>query len=96
MAIKPCCADLSNRTAPEPHGNGTVQRCSVCGLRHFGLELDAMNLRKPGPPVTIGSITLRLMSDGTRAVDVQNVKRDKARLLGLLDEAKAIVEKMQG
>lgn len=47
--IKECCAEAANRTEPEaveghPEGDLLVERCKVCGCRHFELSVDTGKL----------------------------------------------------
>ena len=51
--LKPCCADVENRSEPEeqPQPGLTMQRCTVCGRRHFELVADpgVFEMRSPEP-----------------------------------------------
>jgi hypothetical protein len=43
--MKPCCEDLENRFTPARENAGrkdlTITMCSVCGCKHYELEVDA-------------------------------------------------------
>lgn len=39
--MEPCCQQPENRSQPERLPNGaTVQKCTVCGRRHFEVVVD--------------------------------------------------------
>jgi hypothetical protein len=52
-APRPCCREKANREpyplSPDPKRTGkwSAQKCKVCGLRHFELEVDPLNFRLP-------------------------------------------------
>lgn len=39
--LQDCCADEENLVTTEQLPDRTVKRCSVCGRRHFEVEVDA-------------------------------------------------------
>jgi hypothetical protein len=43
--VKDCCKDPANRTEAEQLPNGaTLQKCTVCGCRHFELAVDPVQV----------------------------------------------------
>lgn len=88
-----CCAIPANRQEETNDQGQTYERCLVCKLRHFSINAEAGN--PFAPPHVIGELTVKLNNKGVITLDIKNLKRDKAALLGVLDEAKTIVNRME-
>lgn len=42
--MEPCCANPENRKTIEDRGDLIVQKCTVCGRRHFELTIDPVEV----------------------------------------------------
>lgn len=97
MAIAVCCTDLKNRASPEKIGDGTVEKCLTCGRNHYSVVADKGVLLGKGVDAPATQILARLViqvdSNMVVTLRVENLNRDKSALLGLLDQAKAIIDR---
>ena len=46
--MEPCCANQENRLTVEQNGSVVVQKCKVCGRRHFELTVDPVQVGVKG------------------------------------------------
>lgn len=51
MAPEPCCREAANLVVIEDSATVTVQKCSVCGRRHFRARMEPLDLRAAPSPL---------------------------------------------
>lgn len=101
--VKTCCLDADSlvevdRQKTDDGAEKITNKCRTCGCRHIEFIVPPIKYGIEGnhpKPLVHGSLTINVSGVGELVtIDVKNIQREKWVLLGVLQAAKEIVERM--